>query len=202
MTTTAPSTASPSVKQNRPAQRRHRTPIDRATLRLSVLIPVYNERHTIELILDEVASTPIQKEVIVVDDCSTDGTRDLLQELLDEGRIDRLHLQPVNRGKGAAIRQALSDLQASGAQRACDCNCGEEAVVLGRLRSVGLSPKESAPTLEAELFDGTEGVMLVWLGRRRIPGIEPGRTIKARGRIAERDGRKVLYNPYYELQTT
>src|SRR5437763_3390678 len=45
--------------------------------------------------------------------------------------------------------------QASGAQRACDCNCGEEAVVLGRLRSVGLSPKESAPTLEAELFDGT-----------------------------------------------
>src|SRR5438309_931910 len=69
MTTTAPSTASPSVKQNRPAQRRHRTPIDRATLRLSVLIPVYNERHTIELILDEVAATPIQKEVIVVDDC-------------------------------------------------------------------------------------------------------------------------------------
>ena len=42
---------------------------------------------------------------------------------------------------------------------------------------------------------------LVWLGRRRIPGIEPGRTIKAQGRIALRDGQKVLYNPYYELQT-
>jgi hypothetical protein len=44
-------------------------------------------------------------------------------------------------------------------------------------------------------------VTLVWLGRRRIPGIEPGRTIMAQGRIAMRDGRKVLYNPYYELQT-
>ncbi len=92
--------------------------------------------------------------------------------------------------------------QASGAQRACDCECGQEAVVLGRLRSVDMSPKASAPTLEAELFDGTEGVTLVWLGRRRITGIEPGRSIKARGRIAVRDGRKVLYNPYYELQNT
>ncbi|GAA4863690.1 OB-fold nucleic acid binding domain-containing protein [Saccharopolyspora rosea] len=92
--------------------------------------------------------------------------------------------------------------QAGGAQRACDCECGQEAVVLGRLRSVGLSPKASAPTLEAELFDGTEGVTLVWLGRRKIAGIEPGRLIKARGRIAVRDGRKVLYNPYYELQNT
>src|SRR5947207_11170206 len=109
MTTIAPgSTSSPSMSKSRPSQRRHRTPIDRATLRLSVLMPVYNERATIELILDEIASTPVRKEIIVVDDCSTDGTRELLQELFNEGRIDRLHLQPVNRGKSAAIRQALS----------------------------------------------------------------------------------------------
>ncbi|TCO52502.1 OB-fold nucleic acid binding domain-containing protein [Actinocrispum wychmicini] len=92
--------------------------------------------------------------------------------------------------------------EASGAQRACDCRSGQEVTVLGRLRSVELSPRDAAATLEAELFDGTEGVTLVWLGRRRIPGIEPGRTVKAKGRIAVRDGRKVLYNPYYELQTT
>jgi hypothetical protein len=91
--------------------------------------------------------------------------------------------------------------RASGAQRACDCRCGEEATVLGRLRSVELCPRDAAATLEAELFDGTEGITLVWLGRRRIPGIEPGRTVKATGRIALRDGHKVLYNPYYELQT-
>jgi hypothetical protein len=94
------------------------------------------------------------------------------------------------------------EVDAVGARRACDCQSGEEVTVLGRLRSVELSPRDAAATLEAELYDGTEGVTLVWLGRRRIAGIEPGRTIKARGRMAVRDGRKVLYNPYYELQTT
>ncbi|HKW09326.1 MAG TPA: glycosyltransferase family 2 protein [Gemmatimonadaceae bacterium] len=89
-------------------RRRHRTPLDRKTLTLSVLIPVYNERNTIAFILDEVRATSVRKEIIVVDDCSIDGTRELLKELLAEGSIDRLHLQPVNRGKGAAIRQALS----------------------------------------------------------------------------------------------
>lgn len=88
----------------------------------------------------------------------------------------------------------------SGATRACDCTCGDEVTVFGRLRTVELCPREAVATLEAELFDGTEGVTLVWLGRRRIPGIEPGRTVRARGRMAVRDGRKVLYNPYYELQ--
>ena len=107
-TSPLPQPSTPRENTTPRTQRRQRTPLDRATLRLSVLIPVYNERDTIELILDEVHSTPFQKEVIVVDDCSTDGTRDLLRELFDEGRIDRLHLQPVNRGKGAAIRQALS----------------------------------------------------------------------------------------------
>ena len=92
--------------------------------------------------------------------------------------------------------------EAQGARRACDCRSGEEVTVVGRLRSVELCPKDAVATLEAELYDGTDGVVLVWLGRRRIPGIEPGRTIKARGRLAVRDGRKVLYNPYYELQTT
>jgi RecG-like helicase len=90
---------------------------------------------------------------------------------------------------------------AEGAQRACDCRSGEEVTVLGRLRSVELCPTDEAATLEAELFDGTQGVTLIWLGRRRIPGIEPGRTIKVRGRMAERAGQKVLYNPYYELQS-
>lgn len=93
--------------------------------------------------------------------------------------------------------------QAGAANRADECACGEEVTVLGRLRSVELCPRDAVATLEAELYDGTEGVLLVWLGRRRIPGIEPGRTVKARGRLAEREGRKVLYNPYYELlQTT
>lgn len=91
--------------------------------------------------------------------------------------------------------------QAGGAQRACDCRLGQSVTVLGRIRSVELCPDTDTATLKAELFDGTDEVTLVWLGRRRIPGIEPGRTLKVSGRIGDRDGHKVLYNPYYELQT-
>jgi RecG-like helicase len=92
------------------------------------------------------------------------------------------------------------DAERAGARRACDCSRGEEVTMVGRLRSVELSPKDADATLEAELFDGTEGVTLIWVGRRRIAGIEPGRRIKVRGRVAMRDGHKVLYNPYYELR--
>jgi RecG-like helicase len=91
-------------------------------------------------------------------------------------------------------------VEQSGARRASECSSGQAVTVLGRLRSVEHCPRAAAATLEAELFDGSETITLVWLGRRRIPGIEPGRTVKASGRIAIRDGRKVLYNPYYELQ--
>ncbi len=91
------------------------------------------------------------------------------------------------------------DAERSGAQRADQCTSGQEVTVLGRLRSVEYGPPDAEASLEAELFDGTEGVTLIWLGRRRIPGIEPGRTMRVRGRLALREGRKVLYNPYYEI---
>ena len=83
------------------------TPLDPRTMRLSVLIPVYNERNTIETILDRVRAVPVTTEIVCVDDCSTDGTRERLVELYEAGFIDRLILQPQNRGKGAAIRTAL-----------------------------------------------------------------------------------------------
>jgi glycosyltransferase involved in cell wall biosynthesis len=82
--------------------------MNRQTVRLSVLIPVYNERDTIDLIVEAVRAAPIAKEIICVDDGSTDGTTDVLQTLLSQGKIDRLHRQEKNQGKGAAIRKALS----------------------------------------------------------------------------------------------
>src|SRR6186713_2973865 len=90
------------------AKPRELTPLDPATVTLSVLIPVYNELNTIETILDRVHATPLRKEIICVDDCSTDGTRERLVELHEAGYIDRLLLQPQNGGKGKAIRTALS----------------------------------------------------------------------------------------------
>ena len=76
--------------------------------RLSVLIPVYNERATIDRILDAVHAVPVPKEVVCVDDASTDGTGERLEALRAAGRIDVLVRHERNRGKGAAIRTALA----------------------------------------------------------------------------------------------
>jgi hypothetical protein len=102
-----------------------------------------------------------------------------------------------------------SELDAEGLQEASAragsmpveaCTQGRRFTVSGRLTSVVYTPRTNLPTLEAELFDGSGTVTLVWLGRRRIPGIEPGRTLSAEGRIAVRDDRKVIYNPRYTLE--
>ena len=98
----------PELSPGRPTMLRSRTPLDPKTVTLSVLIPVYNELHTVELIIEQVLNTAIRKEIIVVDDCSTDGTNIILDRLHAEGKIDKLYRQPRNKGKGAAIRQALS----------------------------------------------------------------------------------------------
>jgi hypothetical protein len=92
-----------------------------------------------------------------------------------------------------------SDVATSGCAPVSACRKGEVVTVTGRLKSVVYTPRETVPTLEAELFDGSGSVTLVWLGRRRIPGIDPGRSLTARGRFAAFDGRRVIYNPWYEL---
>jgi glycosyltransferase involved in cell wall biosynthesis len=102
-------TSTPTSALTPHAQRiRGGTPLPQSELVLSVLIPVYNERATIHRILDEVHSVPVRKQVICVDDWSTDGTREVLQDLHKAGRIDVLLMHEMNRGKGAAIRTALA----------------------------------------------------------------------------------------------
>ncbi len=96
------------------------------------------------------------------------------------------------------------DLQRESVESGCmsvrDSHRGQLVTVTGRLRTVVYTPRTNLPTLEADLFDGTDAVTLVWLGRRHIAGIQPGRQLTARGRVAVRDGRKVIFNPYYELE--
>jgi hypothetical protein len=70
----------------------------------------------------------------------------------------------------------------------------------GVLRTVTLRPRGGVPALEAVLFDGTGAVTLVWLGRRRIAGIEPGRSVRVVGRIGRHDDGCVMYNPRYDLR--
>lgn len=92
-----------------------------------------------------------------------------------------------------------STVAAVGATPVEQCVCGEPVIVAGTLRAVVLRPLAGVPTLEAELDDGTGCVILVWLGRRRIRGIDPGRKLVARGRMTVRDGRTTIFNPDYEL---
>jgi len=69
----------------------------------------------------------------------------------------------------------------------------------GTLRTVTLRPRGGVPALEAELYDGSGALMIVWLGRRRITGIGPGRSIRVSGRIGVQDRTRVMFNPRYEL---
>lgn len=76
-------------------------------MKLSVVIPCYNEAATIERLLETVRAAPWpDMEIIVVDDCSTDGSRELLEGRL-RARVDHLVVHEVNRGKGAALRSGI-----------------------------------------------------------------------------------------------
>ena len=79
-------------------------------MKISVVIPVYNEEATIREIIAQVQAVPLDKEIIVVDDHSTDGTPDVLKELGAQGAI-RLFSHAVNQGKGAACRTGIEAVQ-------------------------------------------------------------------------------------------
>jgi glycosyltransferase involved in cell wall biosynthesis len=78
-------------------------------MKLSVIIPVFNEVKTIREIINRVQATGVVSEILVVDDGSTDGSRDVLQELMDQGMI-RVILHDHNRGKGAAVRTGIDNV--------------------------------------------------------------------------------------------
>ena len=77
-------------------------------MKLSVIIPVYNEKDCILLLLDKVRATPYPKEIIIVDDCSQDGTREILKGIKEDGI--RVLYHSHNQGKGAAIRTGLEQV--------------------------------------------------------------------------------------------
>ena len=75
----------------------------------------------------------------------------------------------------------------------------EPCTVTGTVRTVTLRPRGGVPALEAELYDGTGTIILLWLGRRRIAGIHPGRNLSVTARISEQGGNRVMFNPRYTL---
>src|SRR5262245_20326548 len=81
-----------------------------ARMILSVIIPVYNEAATLREIIDRVMKAPVllERELVIVDDASSDGTIGLLEEIAAERPEVRVSYHPANRGKGAAIRTGIA----------------------------------------------------------------------------------------------
>jgi len=78
-------------------------------MKLSVVMPVYNERHTLREVVARVLAVPIEIELLCVDDGSTDGSRDILAQLAEQYPQMRVFLQPHNMGKGAALRRGIQE---------------------------------------------------------------------------------------------
>jgi glycosyltransferase involved in cell wall biosynthesis len=121
---------------------------------LSVVMPVFNERETIDEIVRRVLAVPVRKELIVVDDCSTDGTRDRLAALQQRHGF-RLILQERNRGKGAALRRGFSEVAGD--------------VVIIQDADLEYSPEEY-PDLISLICEGRADVVFGsrFLGRHRV----------------------------------
>src|SRR3954463_13691335 len=80
-----------------------------------------------------------------------------------------------------------------------DCRDRSPVRLRGTLKTVPLRPRGGVPALEAELFDGSDSLTLVWLGRREIAGISPGSSVEGQGRIGRNGTERIIYNPRYTL---
>jgi glycosyltransferase involved in cell wall biosynthesis len=121
---------------------------------LSVVMPVYNERETIEEIVSRVLAIPMRVELVVVDDCSTDGTRAQLEELQKQFGFTLL-LQPRNQGKGAALRRGFTAVKGD--------------IVAIQDADLEYSPEEF-PSLAQLIIEGRADVVYGsrFLGRHRV----------------------------------
>ena len=99
--------------------------------------------------------------------------------------------------QAAELRRESSDL--AGVVHIGEAPQRTRVTVCGEVRSVTLRPREETPALDVEVWDGTESLHLVWLGRRRIAGIVPGIKVRATGRITTQRKLRVMYNPAYEI---
>ena len=97
-------------------------------------------------------------------------------------------------------RELRKDTRKSGLVTISEAPDRQKVIVQGTLKTVTLRPRGGVPALEAELYDGSGTISVVWLGRRRIGGISPGRGIRVEGRIGVQDGVRVMYNPRYDLR--
>ncbi|WP_034090314.1 OB-fold nucleic acid binding domain-containing protein [Streptacidiphilus albus] len=117
-----------------------------------------------------------------------------------QGRLRRMFSRLAASSEDLQAEELRQHAEEQGCTPIASCQDRQEVSVSGTLRAVTLRPRAGVPALEAELFDGSDSLDVVWLGRRSITGIEPGRRLVAHGRISHQRGRRVLFNPRYELR--
>ena len=91
------------------------------------------------------------------------------------------------------------ELEHQGADAIADVKLGSVTTHTGKIRSLVFRPEIKVPALEAEIFDGTGFIVVIWLGRRTIAEIKPGVSISVSGRLVNVDGKLTMYNPKYTV---
>ncbi len=91
------------------------------------------------------------------------------------------------------------ELEHQGADAIADVKLGSVTTHTGKIRSLVFRPEVKVPALEAEIFDGTGFIVVIWLGRRTITEIKPGVSISVSGRLVNVDGKLTMYNPKYTV---
>jgi hypothetical protein len=116
-----------------------------------------------------------------------------------EGRVrSLLHSMVASRAEIEADEERRAT-ERTGCTAVAQLDQRSRARVSGVLRSVRLRPRQQVQALEADLYDGSGTLRIVWLGRREIAGIEPGRRIRLEGLVCYQQGRPTMFNPRYEL---
>ncbi len=116
------------------------------------------------------------------------------------GVLKRALSRLASSAKDHEAAELRDDCTAAGCTPISRLQARERVAVTGTLRTVTLRPRAGVPALVAELYDGSGSISLVWLGRRQIPGIDPGRRLTCYGRVAYDNDQPVIFNPRYELR--
>ncbi len=111
-------------------------------------------------------------------------------------RLLRRWLPSADEVEADELRERARDLRC---MAVAEAQLAVPVTIGGTLRTVTLRPRVQVAALEAELYDGSGTVTLIWLGRRVIRGITPGRSLTATGRVTRQTHRTVMFNPTYEL---
>ena len=115
------------------------------------------------------------------------------------GKVAERLAKPVEQLESDELRETTRKL---GATPICDAVDRSVVSCCGTVRSVSLRPRgDAVPAMVVDLDDGSKTMNLVWLGRRKIAGIEPGTYLKVHGRVTYVKGTPTIFNPSYEIKT-